>query len=127
MLDADVLEDAPPLVRNKNGLIQYEAFYAKDRSTRLEILMAHEAAQAPEYRWLINITYDHKNWKDFVLTYSFMQVQVTGRNLHNVFIAIRKNNCGWIQEFDSRVFAKPDPDEPFIESIEIIAKGDQAT
>jgi hypothetical protein len=51
-----------------------------------------------------------------------MQVKIVGKNLQNVFIGIRKNNCGWIQEFDSSIFAPPEPDEAFIETIEIIAK-----
>lgn len=123
---AEIIEtfgkDGLKLVKSGSALIEYQAFDAKDRSTRLEILMAREAAQAPEYRWLLNITYDHKNWLNFVLTYSFMQVQVEGRNLQNIFIAIRKNNCEWIQEFDSRIFAPPEPDQPFIESIKIIVK-----
>jgi len=114
--------DKPRLVKSSEDLAEYIAFDAKDRSTRLEILMAREAAQAPDYRWLLNITYDNKNWSDFVLTYSFMQVQVVGRNLQNIIIAINKNNCGWIQEFDARVFAQPEPDAAFIESIKIIVK-----
>ena len=118
----DIEKEGLKLVKSGAVLTEYVAFDAKDRNTRLEILMAREAAQAPEYRWLLNITYDHKNWLNFVLTYSFMQVQVVGKNLQNIFIAIRKNNCGWIQEFDERIHLPPEPDAAFIESIKIIVK-----
>ena len=114
---------APQLTKNSDELIKYDAFYAKDRSTRLEILMAREASHAPEYRWLLNITYNNKNWTDLVLTYSFMQVQIVGKNLQNMYIGIRKNNCAWIQEFDGRVFTQPEPEAAFIESIKIVVKG----
>jgi hypothetical protein len=60
---------APKLVKNSN---EYVAFHGKDKTHRLEIFMANESAQAPEYKYLLNITFNHKEWTDFVLTYSIM-------------------------------------------------------
>lgn len=115
-------KEAAVLVKNNNDLAEYVAFHAKDKTRHLEVIMAREASHAPDYRYLLNITYDHQNWTDFVLTYSFMQVQVMGRNLENVYIAIRNNNCEWIREFDGSVFAQPKPDAALIESIKVIVK-----
>jgi hypothetical protein len=108
--------------KNKGELLLYQAFDSKDRSRRLRIRRAKESAHTPDYRYLLNISYDDKNWSDFILTYSFMQVQVTGRNLQNIILGIENNGIGLIQEFDGTVFSQPEPDEAFIESIEIIAK-----
>lgn len=120
MFEALKHKDPLKLIKNADGLIDYVAFDARDRSRRLRIKRAVGAAHSPDYRYLLDISYDDKTWLDFVLTYSFMQVQVKGKNLQDVILGIETNACLWIQEFDARVYSKPAPDAPIIESIEII-------
>jgi hypothetical protein len=74
----------------------------------------------PVQVYLLDVSYDDKTWRDFVLTYSFMQVQVKGRNLEDIILGIETNACLWIQEFDALVYSKPASDAPIIESIEIL-------
>lgn len=114
-------KDTPKLIKNGKGLAEYIAFDAKDRSTRLRI-RTKEAAHSPAYRYLLNVSYDDRDWTNFVLTYSFMQIQVEGKNLQNIIIAIENNGCAFIQEFDHNIFINPEPEAAFIESIEIIVK-----
>jgi len=120
MFEALKHKDPLKLVKNADGLIDYVAFHARDRSRRLRIKRANGAAHAPDYRYLLDVSYDDKTWRDFVLTYSFMQVQVKGRNLEDIILGIETNACLWIQEFDAGVYSKPAPDAPIIESIEIV-------
>ena len=47
MLETLRKKEPPRIVKNDGNLAEYLAFDAKDRSTRLEILMAREASQAP--------------------------------------------------------------------------------
>lgn len=118
----ETLRHKDPLqqVKNPHGLVDYVAFETRDRSRRLRIRRAEGAAHSPDYRYLLDISYDDKTWLDFVLTYSFMQVQVRGKNLQDIIIGIETNACLWIQEFDPQVYSRPKPDAPIIESIEII-------
>jgi hypothetical protein len=81
------------LTKTNEGLSDYQAFDAKDRSKRLRIRTAAQPAYSPLYRLLFNVSYDDKDWTSFVLTYSFMQVQVTGKNLQNIIIAIENDGC----------------------------------
>ena len=53
--------------------------------------------------------------------YTFMIVEVTGRNLEPVVHAISYGNCGCIREFHPKLYDRPAPGEPVIETIHITA------
>jgi len=54
------------------------------------------------------------------LIYSFMAVEVRGRNLAPVRQAIQTDRCEFIQEFHPNEFTAPGKNEPVIESIRFI-------
>ena len=56
----------------------------------------------------------------FTLLYSFMAVEVKGRNLKEVRRAIQIGRCEFIQEYNENEFLKPGKDAPVIESIRFI-------
>ena len=112
----------PQLVKNGEISPDYPTFDAKDKIKRLRIHRFEGAAHAPAYSYLLDVSYNDKEWTDFVLTYSFMQVRVKGKNLQSVIIAIENNACAAIRESDvTRADIKPD--EPIIEKIEIVEAG----
>ncbi len=57
----------------------------------------------------------------FTLIYSFMAVEVKGKNLREVRRAIQNGRCEFIQEFHEEEFQKPSKDVPIIEAIKFIA------
>jgi hypothetical protein len=52
--------------------------------------------------------------------YSFMAVEVRGRNLREVRQAIQQSCCEFIQEYHENEFPPPGKDDPVIESIQFI-------
>jgi len=56
----------------------------------------------------------------FTLLYSFMAVEVKGRNLKEVRRAIQMSRCEFIQEYNENEFLKLGKDVPVIESIRFI-------
>jgi hypothetical protein len=57
----------------------------------------------------------------FTLLYSFMAVEVKGKNLKEVRQAIQNGRCEFIQEYHENEFLPPGKGEPVIESIRFIA------
>ncbi len=57
----------------------------------------------------------------FTLIYSFMAIEVKGKNLKEVRRAIQNGRCEFIQEFHEEEFQKPGKEAPVIESIKFIA------
>jgi hypothetical protein len=56
----------------------------------------------------------------FTLLYSFMAVEVKGRNLQEVRKAVQNGRCAFIQEYHENEFSSPRKGEPIIESIKLI-------
>jgi hypothetical protein len=56
----------------------------------------------------------------FTLLYSFMAVEVKGRNLKEVRQAIQNSRCEFIQEYHENEFLPPGKNEPVIEAIRFI-------
>jgi hypothetical protein len=115
--DADNPIDTLPL---------YEAFKAQDKNRRLDILRVRGANHSPAYAYLINIIWDGDEYgAAMVLEYSTMQVRIKGKNLQPIVAAIKKSTCSFIQDYDPQCFLPPQPNEPMIESIEIVARGEK--
>ena len=56
----------------------------------------------------------------FTMIFSFMAVEIRGRNLREVRRAIQSGRCEFIQEYNEEEFQKPGHDAPVIESIKFI-------
>ena len=101
----------------------YIAFDAKDRVERLQIRCANAPTRAPGYGLLLDVAYDGTFGTNFVLSFTFMQVLVRGRNLQTVIAALEMSTAAFIQEFDPKRWERPkDRTLPIIESIEVIAE-----
>jgi len=104
------------------GLKPYVAFDAKDKLVCLEIRRVLGATHCPTYAYLLNLTYDYEFYTGFVLYYSFMQVQVRGKNLRDVISAIKLRKCEFIQDFHAGEHVLPAEGEPVINSITVQAR-----
>jgi hypothetical protein len=111
-----------PAAKGKDGKPAYEAFDAKDRSKYLQIRTAEGTHRAPTYAYLLDVISDGDKGTAIALLFSFMEVKITGRNLQNMAHALVKRECAFVQEFDYSRFDPPEPDEPFIERLEIVAR-----
>lgn len=107
--------------RDKSGRLIYEAFDPKDKSKILEIRTAKGVHRAPAYAYLLDVISDGDKGEAVTLLYSFMVVDIKGRNLQLFARALMKRECGFIQEFDGEKFTPPATSDAVIESMEITA------
>jgi hypothetical protein len=117
----------PPTVhpftpRPQGGLPAYKAFHAKDRVLRLDIRQTDIVVDALPYHVLVGVRHDPACTKIMLVYPNFMVIKVYGKNLGEVARAIKNETCEFIQDFDPRLFAQPDPSEPIIEKIEVMDK-----
>jgi hypothetical protein len=111
-------QDAASTLANLGGLKPYEAYKAQDRKPeRLEIRRLLAPTHAPSYRYLMDVSYDGGGGTIINLIYSFVAVEIKGRNLQPVAYSIVENRCDFIQDYDPREHAQPEPDKPVIDSI----------
>jgi hypothetical protein len=100
----------------------YAALEFRDNATRLHIQCASLPSRLPAYSYLLDIIYDHDHDSIFTLVYSFMVVEVTGRNLWPIVHAINFGRAERIREFHKKLYDPPaSQKDPFIESIKITA------
>lgn len=110
---------SPPLEESPT----YQAFETQERAARLNIRCARGPSRYPAFTYLLDIIFDYDFSASFTLIYTFMVVEVRGRNLDPVVHALAHGTCGRITEFHPRRHTKPGENEPFIESIEIVVAG----
>jgi hypothetical protein len=99
----------------------YLAFHAKDRVASLEIRRSNIIDVAP-YSSQALTRYDRKG-TNFAIAFSLIIVLVRGKNLYQVFAALKEGTAEFIEEFDSARWPdhQHDPKAPFIESINVTA------
>lgn len=94
---------------------------------RMEIRRLVGDSHAPAYRYLMNISYDRDFSTEIVLYYSFMEVQIRGRNLAPVVKALLASRCAFLQDYDAREYPQPVKDNaPVIEQIEVFVGSEMA-
>ena len=104
------------------GREAYQAFATKDKLSRLDIRTRDGLAHAPGYNYILDISYDRRDYTAIVLILSFMVVRIKGRNLRPVVEALKLHTAEFLAEFDSGEHEQPtDQDAPLIESIAIQA------
>lgn len=103
---------------NTGGLKPYEGYRAQDRKPeRVEIRSLQQPTHAPSYRYLLDVSFDGAYGTIINLVYSFVNVEIKGKNLQPVVYALLESRCDFIQQFDAREFVKPEDGKPVIESI----------
>jgi hypothetical protein len=101
---------------------KYVAFRTKDRIPSLQIRRLLGARHAPYYPFLLNVSCDGDFGTNFVLFYTFMQVDVEGRNLQPIIKAIHEKRCVFIQDFHPEEYDEPEKGTSVITSIQIVTK-----
>ena len=99
----------------------YVAHEVRERAERLHIMRAAGPSRFPSYGYLLDISFDHHLQSAFTLVYTFMLVEVTGRNLAPVVHAISFGTCERIREFHPKLYDPPGISEPLIQAIAITA------
>jgi hypothetical protein len=106
----------------ENDADDYLAFAAKERVERLKIRTAKNQVRAPSYNHLLDVVFDGALGTNFILVFSLYSVQVSGRNLSPVIMALVAGTADYIQEYDAQRWPqKLDVAAPCIESIEFVA------
>lgn len=86
----------------------------------MEIRCVMQPSQSPQSRFFMAAVFSADYDETVTLIYSFMAVEIRGRNLKEVRRAIQNNRCEFIQEYHEREFLPPGKNEPVIESIKFI-------
>jgi hypothetical protein len=111
-----------PAHQPKTGKRQYEAYDKKGKPCPYtEILCVSQPSQSPQSRFFLAAVFSADFDDAFTLLYSFMAVEVKGRNLKEIRQAVQNGRCEFIQEYNENEFLPPGKGEPVIESIRFIA------
>lgn len=103
------------------GKRTYEAFDKTGRpSFYTEIRCIMQPSQSPQSRFFMAAVFSADYDDNFTLIYSFMAVEIKGKNLKEVRRAIQMGRCEFIQEYHANEFTPPGQSEPVIESIKFI-------
>lgn len=108
--------------KSDNSRKPYEAYDKRGRQCPYtEILCLSQPSQAPQSRFFLTSIFSADFEDAFTLIYSFMAVEVKGKNLKEVRQAVQSGMCAFIQEYAAEEFFPPRKDEPVVESIKFIA------
>jgi hypothetical protein len=106
---------------NHTGKKPYEAFDNSGKpSSYTEIRCIMQPSQSPQSRFFMATVFSTDFDEAFTLLYSFMAVEIRGKNLAPVRRAVQNGRCEFIQEYHENEFDKPGKDAPVIESIKFI-------
>lgn len=97
----------------------YVAFDTHDRADCIQIERATLPSRLPSYSYLLDASYDHHHHSALTLFYSFMVVEIIGRNLYPVIHAIKYRMCDHIRQFNPQLHDQPADDQPIITEINI--------
>lgn len=110
--------------KKTGGRRQYEAYDKQGKpSPYTEIHCIMQPSQSPQSRFLLSTIYSADVDEAFTLIYSFLAVEIKGRNLKEVRRAIQSGRCEFIQEYHENEFLPIAQGQPVIESIKFIASG----
>jgi hypothetical protein len=111
-----------PKTQPRTGKKSYEAYDKKGRPCPYtEILCVAQPSQSPQSRFFLAAVFSADFDDSFTLLYSFMAVEIKGKNLKEVRQAVQNGRCEFIQEYDAHEFLPPARNGPVIESIRFIA------
>ncbi|HEU5375750.1 MAG TPA: hypothetical protein VFV38_09945 [Ktedonobacteraceae bacterium] len=108
-------------VNTTAGKRAYEAFDKTGKpSPYTEIRCVTQPSQSPQSRFFMAAVFSNDFDDAFTLIYSFMAVEVRGKNLKEIRRAIQNGRCEFIQEYHENEFSMPAKGEPVIEAIRFI-------
>lgn len=106
----------------KTGKKPYEPYDKKGKPCAYtEILCVSQPSQSPQSRFFLTAVFSADFDDAFTLLYSFMAVEIKGKNLKEVRQAVQNGRCEFIQEYNGDEFLPPARNEPVIESIHFVA------
>ena len=109
-------------IQQDTGKRPYEAYDKKGKPCPYtEILCVSQPSQSPQTRFFLAAVFSADYDDAFTLLYSFVAVEIKGRNLKPIRQAIQNGRCEFIQEYHENEFSEPGKGEPVIESIRFIA------
>ncbi len=117
---AEASAAAPAWAAPAGGLKPYVAFDPQDKVVSLDIHRVLGPTYSPSYAYLLNLAYDNEYFTNFVIYYTFLRVEVRGKNLRDVITAIKLRKCEYIRDFHPEEFEMPAEGQPLIESINIV-------
>jgi hypothetical protein len=100
----------------------YEAFDSKDKIESLALFPMLGPAHSITYSYLFDVSWDDEIFSTIVLFFTFIQVNIRGRNLGPVVQSLRLRTCTALREFHEEEFEPVDTDAPVITSIEYVVK-----
>jgi hypothetical protein len=99
----------------------YEAF---DTTGKLcpytEFRCVSQPSQSPQSRFFLGAVFCADEDTALTLLYSFLAVEVRGRHLEAVRLAVQNGRCSFLQEFNEAIFLPPGNDVPVIESLRFL-------
>jgi hypothetical protein len=102
---------------------EYVAFGVKNSVLRLRIRDKKRAAQSPDYKLLTNVVSDFEG-THIILIYTFLIVEIHGKNLQKLVFALESGVADFIQEFNPALWQKPvDASAAIIDAIASTAVG----
>jgi hypothetical protein len=100
------------------GKKPYKAFESTGKpSPSTEFRCVLQPSQAPQSRFFMAVVFSSDGNDAFTLLYSYMAVEVKGRNLRAVRRALQLGCCEFVQQYHESAFTKPGKGDPVIESI----------
>jgi hypothetical protein len=85
-----------------------------------EIRCVMQPSQSPQTRFFLAAVFSTDYDEAFTLIYSFLAIEIRGKNLTAVRRAIQNGRCEFIQEYHENEFEQPGRNAPVIESIKFI-------
>lgn len=115
-------EQTKTVKQSKTGKKPYEPYDKKGKPcSYMEILCISQPSQSPQSRFFLTAVFSADFDDSFTLLYSFMAVEIKGKNLKAVRQAIQNGRCDFIQEYNEEEFLPPPKGDPVIESIHFVA------
>jgi hypothetical protein len=85
-----------------------------------EFRRVSQPSQSPQSRFFLAAVFRADDDTALTLLYSFLAVEIRGRHLGEIRLAVQNGRCSFLQEFDEAIFLPPNSDEPVIESIRFL-------
>jgi hypothetical protein len=77
-------------------------------------------SQSPQSRFFLEAVFRADEDTALTLLYSFLAVEIRGRHLRAIRLAVQNGCCSFLQEIDEAIFLPPGNDVPVIESIRFL-------
>jgi len=118
-------EDEPAADFSQDSDKTYFAYRPGNKMRRLIVRPLNDAHRAPTYSYLVDIVWDADRGESINLIFSYATFRIKGKNLQDLAQQLAREKVIFIQAFDPAKWARPEQDEPIINSIEIRLSGSE--